>query len=138
AVAEWLAAGGRSVRLVTPDPVAGTQLSRTGDLAPANTRLQQAGVHRELRSRLRAVVRGQATLEDVWTGAQREIRCDVLVDCGPRLPEESLYLARPGTPRAGDAVAPRTLYEAVLEGRRRALEVAAGKARPQKVALRNL
>ncbi|GIF52686.1 mycofactocin system FadH/OYE family oxidoreductase 1 [Asanoa ferruginea] len=155
AVAEWLAAGGRSVRLVTPDPVAGTQLSRTGDLAPANTRLQQAGVGRELRSLLRGVggstssaaegapdgaaagpaPHGHAVLEDVWTGARREIPCDVLVDCGPRLPEESLYLARPGTPRAGDAVAPRTLYEAVLEGRRRALEVAAGKARPQKVAL---
>ena len=138
AVAEWLAAGGRQVRLVTPDPVAGTQLSRTGDLAPANTRLQLAGVRRELRSQLREVTAGRATLEDVWTGARREVPCDVLVDCGPRLPEESLYLARPGTPRAGDAVAPRTLYEAVLEGRRRALDVAAGKARPQKVALTNL
>ena len=38
--------------------------------------------------------------------------------CGHRLPEESLYLHRPGTPRAGDCVAPRTILEAVLEGRR--------------------
>jgi len=172
AVAEWLAAAGRSVALVTPDPVVGTLLSRTGDLAPANTRLQRAGVRRELRALLRAVGTaagpaagrhteagtaqaggtalgvatreapagvsagplpapspGTAVLEDVWTGARREIPCDVLIDCGPRLPEESLYLTRPGTPRAGDAVAPRTIHEAVLEGRRRALEVAAGDGR---------
>ena len=132
AAAEWLAAGGRTVALVTPDQVAGTLLSRTGDLAPANTRLQRAGVHRELRSVLReATGPGTAALEDVWTGARREIPCDVVVDAGSRLPEESLYLTRPGTPRAGDAVAPRTIYEAVLEGRRRALDVAAGAGRPR-------
>ena len=49
AMAEWLAAAGRTVTLVTPDQVAGTQLTRTGDLADANTRLQQAGVTRALR-----------------------------------------------------------------------------------------
>ena len=41
------AAGGRTGRpvvLVTGDLVAGTQLSRTGDLAPANARLARAGV----------------------------------------------------------------------------------------------
>ncbi len=43
-VAEWLAQSGEEVSLVTPDPVAGTLLSRTGDLADANTRLQRAGV----------------------------------------------------------------------------------------------
>ena len=49
----------------------------------------------------------------------------VVVDCGHRLPDESLYLARPGTLRAGDCVAPRTVLEAVLEGRRLALELCA-------------
>ena len=38
-----------AVTLVTPDQVAGTQLSRTGDLAGANARLQRAGVTRALR-----------------------------------------------------------------------------------------
>ena len=36
---------------------------------------------------------------------------------------DSLYLDRPGTLRAGDCVAPRTVLEAVLEGRRLALEL---------------
>ncbi len=51
-IAEWLAAAGFDVDLVTPDPVAGTLLSRTGDLADANVRLERAGVRRRLRSRL--------------------------------------------------------------------------------------
>ncbi|WP_052710629.1 mycofactocin system FadH/OYE family oxidoreductase 1 [Pseudofrankia sp. DC12] len=123
-IAEWLAAAGREVALVAPDQVAGTLLSLTGDLAPANTRLAQASVRRELRALVREIGDGHVVLEDVWTGARREIPCAALVDCGHRLPDEALYLARPGTPRAGDCVAPRTALEAVLEGRRRAFDVA--------------
>ena len=122
-VAEWLAEAGRDVALVTADQIAGTLLSLTGDLADANTRLQQAGVRRELRARLRRLADGRAHLEDPWTGASRSVPAAVVVDCGHRLPEESLYLAHPFTLRAGDCVAPRTVLEAVLEGRRLALEV---------------
>ncbi len=120
-VAERLAREGREVRLVTQDPVVGTQLSLTGDLADCNTRLLRAGVPRELKSLLRKASSGTAVLEDVWTGVRREVPCAVVVDCGHRLPQESLYTT--GTLRAGDCVAPRTVLEAVLEGRRRALEL---------------
>jgi 2,4-dienoyl-CoA reductase (NADPH2) len=122
-VAEWLAASGRHVSIVTPDQIAGTLLSLTGDLADANTRLQRAGVGRELRALLRGLAQGRATIEDVWTGERREVPCAAVVDCGHRLPDEELYLERPGTLRAGDCVAPRTALDAVLEGRRRALEI---------------
>jgi hypothetical protein len=127
-VAEWLAAQGHSVALATPDQVAGTLLSLTGDLAPANTRLQQAGVRRELRVLVRAVGGGRAVLEDVWTGERREVDAMVVVDCGHRLPDEGLYAAvleqsGDAPTRAGDCVAPRTVLEAVLEGRRRALDI---------------
>jgi 2,4-dienoyl-CoA reductase (NADPH2) len=122
-VAEWLAALGRDVALVTPDQIAGTLLSLTGDLADANTRLQRAGVRRELRALVRGIADGRVHLEDVWTGEARAVPAAVLVDCGHRLPDETLYLDRPGTLRAGDCVAPRTVLEAVLEGRRRALEI---------------
>ena len=118
AAEELLAAAGRQVALVTQDPVVGTLLSLTGDLADANVRLQRAGVTRELRSLIREVSGGTALLEDVWTGAQRRVDCAVLVDCGHRLPDEDLYLSRPETPRAGDCVAPRTVAEAIREGRR--------------------
>jgi mycofactocin system FadH/OYE family oxidoreductase 1 len=120
AVAEWLAAAGRPVAIVSPDPVIGTLLSLTGDLADANVRLQRAGVARERRARLRAAGGGTALLEDVWTGEQRRVDCAVLIDCGHRLPDDELYELRPGTARAGDCVAPRSVHEAVLEGRRAA------------------
>ena len=125
-VAEWLAGAGRQVALVTQDQIAGTLLSLTGDLADANTRLQRAGVRRELRAVVRAARDGQVRLEDVWTGEQRTIDAAAIVDCGHRLPEESLYLSRPGTLRAGDCVAPRGVLDAVLEGRRLAMAIGGG------------
>ena len=127
AVAEWLAAAGRPVTIVSPDPVIGTLLSLSGDLADANVRLQRAGVTRAPRSLLRDAGGGTALLEDVWTGEQRRVDCAVLVDCGHRLPEEDLYQRRPGTVRAGDCVAPRSVHEAVLEGRRAAQGLRAGR-----------
>ena len=49
-VAELLAANGRPTSIVTQDQIAGSQLALTGDLAEANSRLQRAGVQRELRA----------------------------------------------------------------------------------------
>jgi 2,4-dienoyl-CoA reductase (NADPH2) len=122
-VAELLAANGRPTSIVTQDQIAGTQLALTGDLAEANSRLQRAGVLRELRSLLRAVDDDRVLLEDRWTGEQRTVDCAFVVHCGHRLPEETLYLHRPRTPRVGDCVAPRTVLEAVLEARRAALAI---------------
>lgn len=123
AVVEWLAAAGRTVSIVVPDQICGTLLSLSGDLADANVRLQRAGVDRQLRARIRRAAEGAVHLEDVWTGQARTVPAAVVVDCGHRLPDSSLYDQRPGTLRAGDCVAPRTALEAVYEGRRRALEV---------------
>ena len=113
--------GPRAV-LVTPDQIAGNELSRTGDLAPANVRLQQQGARIERRSILRAVRTGEIELEDRFSGTRRVLPVDALIDCGFRLPDESLASAAlAGRHRTiGDAVAPRTLLEAVLEGRRAA------------------
>lgn len=122
ALAEEL--GERAV-LVTQDQIAGNELARTGDLAPANVRLAQRGVRIERRTLLRAVRRAgvgglTVELEDRFTGERRELAGAALVDCGFRLPTEPL----PGVAlRAGDCVAPRTLLEAVLEGRRAAQAV---------------
>jgi 2,4-dienoyl-CoA reductase (NADPH2) len=55
----------------------------------------------------------------------------VLVDCGHRVAEDSLYraLGDPTVARIGDCVAPRTVHEAILEGRRAALRLAAAQVR---------
>lgn len=124
-VAELLAAGGREVSLITPDLIVGTLLSRSGDLAPANTRLAAAGVQFHKRAVLRAVEPDGAVVEDRFTGERSVVKAAAVVDAGARLPDRRLadeleaQGVRPTS--AGDAVAPRTIYEAVLEGRRAAL-----------------
>jgi 2,4-dienoyl-CoA reductase (NADPH2) len=138
-VAEWLAAAGdRPVTLVSPDPVAGTLLSRSGDLADANVRLQRAGVARQLRARITLVSGGSVHGVDGWTGETFRLPAALLVDCGHRLPDDELYrsLGDPTVPRVGDCVAPRTVHEAVLEGRRAALALleAAAPATPTRLA----
>lgn len=117
ALAEQL--GDRAV-LITQDNIAGNELSRTGDLAPANVRLAQAAVQIERRTLLRAVHAEHVVVEDKYTGEQRNIECVAVVDCGFRLPTDPIPGAHVA---AGDCVAPRTIYEAVLEGRRAALAV---------------
>ena len=134
-VAELLAATGRPTSIVTQDQIAGSQLALTGDLAEANSRLQRAGVRRELRSLLREVAGDHVLLEDRWTGEQRTVDCGFVVHCGHRLPDEALYLHRPGTVRAGDCVAPRTVLEAVLEARRTAMAISAADQVPELPAL---
>jgi 2,4-dienoyl-CoA reductase (NADPH2) len=116
ALAEEL--GGRAV-LVTQDNIAGNELSRTGDLAPANTRLAQAGVTIERRTLLRVARATEVEVEDRYAGERRTIPCAALVDCGFRLPTEPIDAAV----QVGDAVAPRTIHEAVLEARRAALAI---------------
>jgi len=130
-VAELLAAHGRPTSIVTADQIAGSQLALTGDLAEANSRLQRAGVRRELRALLREAARDHVLLEDRWTGEQRTADCGFVVHCGHRLPDEALYLQRPGTLRAGDCVAPRTVLEAVLEARRTAMAISAADQLPE-------
>ena len=117
ALAEEL--GERAV-LITQDQIAGNELSRSGDLAPANVRLQQRGVRIEKRSLLRVVRPGEVELEDRFSGERRTVACAAVVDCGFRLPDPPL----PGAAhQAGDCVAPRTILEAVLEARRVALHL---------------
>jgi 2,4-dienoyl-CoA reductase (NADPH2) len=115
---------GARATLVTQDLIAGNELSRTGDLAPANVRLQQRGVQIERHSVVRTVRRSGDALEvdvdDRFTGRRRTLSGTAVVDCGFRLPDDPL----PGVfARAGDCVAPRTIHEAVLEGRRAAYAV---------------
>jgi len=120
-VAEVLAPTGRVVHLATQDFIVGNELARAGDLAPANARLAQAGVVLHRRSLLREVTPLGATLEDRFTARRSSIEVVAVVDAGHRLPASV-------EPRAdgrdvvviGDAVAPRTVHEAVLEGRRAA------------------
>jgi 2,4-dienoyl-CoA reductase (NADPH2) len=139
AVVELLARQGHQLSIVTQDQIVGTGLSLSGDLADANSRLQQAGVVRVLSCILRAVTVEGAVVEQRWTGERRVIPTDLVVDASHRLADSQLYDALVGADaslrdelvRAGDCVAPRTVHEAILEGRRAALTVLSRSARPR-------
>ena len=126
ALAEEL--GERAV-LVTPDNIAGNELSRTGDLAPANVRLAQRGVVVERRAIVRAVeatVNGaRVRIQDRFSGETKQIEAAAVVDAGFRLPNDLVSDASGGSigVAIGDCVAPRTILEAVLEARRAALAI---------------
>ena len=121
-VAELLATHGAAVSFVTPDHVVGAQLVRTGDMGPASARLQQRGVEIVRRSAVVRVDPLSVTVENRYSGERRVIEAALFVDAGFLLPEDALWRASGGClPRAGDAVAPRTIHEAILEGRREAL-----------------
>ncbi len=126
-VAELLLAAGREVHLATPDYIIGNELARAGDLGPANARLAQAGLHAHRRCSLLSVKKGTATLADRFSEELLEVPVEWVVDAGHRLPEDNLFheLAAAGfkASQAGDSVAPRTVHEAILEGRRRALDL---------------
>ena len=114
---------GERAILVTQDNIAGNELSRTGDLAPANVRLAQRGVHIQRRSVVRAVEqRGTdfvVRVQDRFSGETTELECAAVVDAGFRLPTAPIE----GTIQVGDCVAPRTILEAILEARRTALTI---------------
>src|SRR5262249_12297976 len=80
----------------------------TGDLAPANSRLLQAGVALVKRSVVRRVTADAVTVEDRWSSARQLIPAAVLVDAGPALPDDALWRAAGGPPAAArDPPAPR-------------------------------
>lgn len=106
---------GERATIVTPDHIAGNELSRSGDLAPANVRLARAGVAIERRSIVRSVGPESVVVERRFTGRQVTVPAAAIVDCGFRLPTDRL----PGVDgAAGDCVAPRTVHEAILDARR--------------------
>jgi 2,4-dienoyl-CoA reductase (NADPH2) len=120
AAAELLSGAGSVVTLVTADLVAGVQLSRTGDLAPANARLARAGVTILKQATVVGIDHGSVVVQDQPSGRRRRIEAGLLVEVAHRWPAAPLVEGDDALV-AGDAVAPRTVYEAVLEGRRAAL-----------------
>jgi len=114
---------GERAILVTPDNIAGNELSRTGDLAPANVRLAQRGALVQRRSVVRAVEKRAMNfvvrVQDRFSGELAELECAAVVDAGFRLPTDPMN----GAIQIGDCVAPRTILEAILEARRAALNI---------------
>ena len=116
-VAERLAHAGRDVVFITPDLLVGEKLALCGDLAPVQNRLHAARVRLVRQALVRSVEVESVHVEDRFGGERAVIAAAAVVACGHAIPDHrvdplELY------PQAGDRVAPRTMYEAILEGRR--------------------
>lgn len=131
-LAELLAAAGRPVAIVTPDPVVGHELGPSGDLVPAQSRLVAAGVARTVRTVPVRWRDGTLHLRDADTGAGTTLPCAAVVEATARrpgpIPDGAVpvggLLAAGRTVLAGDVLAPRTVHDAVLDARRAAAQVA--------------
>jgi mycofactocin system FadH/OYE family oxidoreductase 1 len=122
--AEQCAAAGARVTLVTPDVVAGSQLSLTSDLVAANARLAAAGVRVVAHAAAVAIRDGAIVLEDRFTGTTTRWPAAWCVDAGHRIAGPATW---PGVAQViGDAVAPRGILMAMLEARRVAVEPGGG------------
>ena len=110
------------VAIATPDQLVGSRLGPTGDLVAANKRLRGAGVTALLAVLPMAGTAGEVLLQNRFTGVRFGVPCSVLVDCSLPLPNEWSVVGE-GTVRVGDCVAPRTVLEAVREGRLAAMSM---------------
>lgn len=127
-VAESCAEAGKSVVFVTTDNIAGNELSRSGDLAAANGRLQQKGVEIMRRSIVRYAKKADVDVENKYSGEIEKVKASTVVDASHRSPNTATFEALESSfegmvLRGGDGVAPRTIAEAVREGRRAAQHV---------------
>ncbi|MCL4313076.1 MAG: NAD(P)-binding protein [Actinobacteria bacterium] len=121
---ETLARRGYELTVVTPDLIVGTQLSRTGDLVPLQSRLAHLDVRMLKHHRIREVSADEVVVEDIFTNRRSSISAAGIINGGPRLPDTDLWNATNRSyDRIGDALAPRSIAEAIYEGRRKALEL---------------
>ena len=124
--------GGRPVWLVSPARFTGGAYLAPGALPDFRRRLHAAGV-RSLNDHefIRAEGRRLVFRRRYYTGEARIEDVAALIVCDREVPEDGLFLAAvtAGLPveRIGDAVAPRRILDAVLEGARAARRLGAAR-----------
>ena len=134
-VAEHLARGADSVTYVTPAGHASAWAIMTNEQPQVHRALATAGVAVLTLSRVTALAGGEATVANLFTGAERRLPCRSLVIVGVRRATDSLYqalcarnedFAAAGiisVDRIGDALAPGAIVHAVHSGHRYAREL---------------
>jgi dimethylamine/trimethylamine dehydrogenase len=129
ALCEVLLGAGREVTLVTPESLASAWTTNTMEQGRIQGRLLDLGVEVVVSRALARAGAGSAATACIFTGAEREHRCDAVVLVTGRLPDDALAgeLAAAGggaTVRLiGDALSPGTIAAAVWDGRRYAEEL---------------
>ena len=115
-IAELLAAN-HPVTFVHPDPVAGSQLAMSGDLAPASTRLAQAGVTLIPRAVVQHTTDTHVYALQRITAVSIVLPAAALITVTTRLPNTTID-PHEHLPQIGDRVAPRTIGDALRDAHR--------------------
>jgi dimethylamine/trimethylamine dehydrogenase len=134
-IAEQLARSADSVTYVTPAGHASAWTIMTNEQPQVHRALATAGVALLTLSRITALAGGEATVANLFTGAEQRLPCRSLVIVGLRRASDALYqtlLARQeefagagilSVDRIGDALAPGAIVHAVHSGHRYAREL---------------
>jgi hypothetical protein len=126
-LARLLAGQGRQVTVVTSDAMMGRKLEATLDWPWIMPRVVAAGVRLHTAPFVERIGAGEVELRSALGGAPQVMAADTVVLSMMREREDSLYqqLKARGMAvrRIGDAVAPREVDDAVLEGFREGLAV---------------
>lgn len=119
-LAPLLAGLGRQVTVVTHDAMLGRKLEATLDWPWLMPRVAQAGVQLRTATHVERIARGEVTLRGALDGVEQTVAADTVVLAMMRESEDGLYHALVAggiaARRVGDAVAPREVDDAVLEG----------------------
>jgi dimethylamine/trimethylamine dehydrogenase len=129
ALAELLAAAGKQVTLVTPQPLVSAWTANTMEQRRIHARLVAAGVSIVLSQALSSAGAERLRFACVYTDGETMLPADGLVLVTARLPQDELatQLAQAGrgpfVEAIGDALAPGTIAHAVWDGHRYAEEL---------------
>jgi dimethylamine/trimethylamine dehydrogenase len=128
-LARRLAAAGKRVTLVTPQPMVSAWTQHTMEQSRIHAELVSAGVELLLSHSLLAADSDAVRLGCVYTGAETTLPADALVLVTARLPNDRLAIELgaddrgPSVEAIGDALAPGTIAHAVWDGHRYAEEL---------------
>ena len=125
---EWLVDDGWEVTVISGDMFVGQRLTATMELTPYNQRAHGAGTGKCIALRpqveVQRVSRGKVEGVDLYSRAPVTFEGELIVDVSYEVPRADLWTdgtgaAADGDVRAaGDAVAPRRIGQAILEGHR--------------------
>ena len=119
--AEWLVDNGWEVTVVSHDMFVGQRLTATMELTPYNQRAAGAGTGKciQLRPQVEVQRIGNGRVEgvDIYSRAPITFEAELIVDVSYEVPRAGLTTDE-DAPAAGDAVAPRRIGQAILEGHR--------------------
>ncbi len=115
--AEWLVDNGWEVTVISHDMFVGQRLTATMELTPYNQRAAGKKIQLRPQVEIQRIGNGRVDGVDIYSRAPITFEAELIVDVSYEVPRAGLT-ADEDALTAGDAVAPRRIGQAILEGHR--------------------